>query len=137
MEWQTPGQTIDEAGAFACVTDKWDETEREKGHKLVDMAARCVTIPADPTAPKYTTDCVGKYEYMPDASWKGSGTCTWNLKGGDKVYEAFEEGSHLKEYLHRQIRSRQWRRHVHDREPDGHARRRQIQGPVGTALKSR
>jgi hypothetical protein len=62
------GQTIDEAGAFACVTDKWDETEPEKGHKLVDMAARCVTISAEPAAPKYTTDCVGKYEFMPDES---------------------------------------------------------------------
>jgi len=95
----TAGQTIDQAGA--CVADKWDETEPEKGHKLVEMAARCVTIPDDPAAPKYTTDCVGKYEFMPDESWKGSGNCTWNFKGGDKVYEAFEEGSHLKEYLYK------------------------------------
>jgi hypothetical protein len=95
------GQTIDEAGAFACVTDKWDEKEPEKGHKLIDMAARCVTIPDNPAAPKYTTDCVGKYEYMPDDSWKGSGTCTWNLKGGDRVYEAWEEGSQLKESLYK------------------------------------
>ena len=50
------GQTIDEAGAFACVTDKWDEKEPEKGHKLIDMAARCVTIPDNPAAPKYTTE---------------------------------------------------------------------------------
>ena len=33
------GQTINEAGALACVTDKWDEKEVEKGHKLVDYAA--------------------------------------------------------------------------------------------------
>ena len=34
---------------------------------------------------------------MPDGSWKGNGTCTDNYKGG-KVYESWEEGSHLKEY---------------------------------------
>ena len=88
--WQWPanaGQTINEAGAIACVNDKWDEKEPEKGHKLVDYAGRCVTIPDDPAAPKYTEDCVGKYEYMPDESWKGSGTCTYTFKGGDKIHD--------------------------------------------------
>jgi hypothetical protein len=32
------GQTINEAAAMACVNDKWDETEPDKGHKLVDFA---------------------------------------------------------------------------------------------------
>jgi hypothetical protein len=95
------GQSINETGAFACVTDKWDESEPEKGHKVVEYAGRCVHIPDDPAAPKCPTDCVGKYEYMPDKSWKGSGTCTWTFKGADKVYEAFEEGSHLKEYSYK------------------------------------
>jgi hypothetical protein len=40
------GQTIEEAGAIACVTDKWDEKEVEKGHKLADAVIRCVLIPA-------------------------------------------------------------------------------------------
>lgn len=92
------GQTVNEAGALVCVNDKWDEKEPEKGHKLVDYAGRCVRIPHDPAEPKDTADCVGKYEYMPDESWKGSGTCTWNLKGGDKQHEDWDEGSHLKEY---------------------------------------
>jgi len=92
------GTTINEAGALACVNDKWDETELEKGHKLVDYAGRCIRIPKDPTEPKDTADCVGKYEYMPDESWKGSGTCTWTVKSGDKQRESWEEGSHLKEY---------------------------------------
>jgi hypothetical protein len=92
------GQTINEEGAFACVTDKWDESEPDKGHKLVDFAGRCVLIPDDPAALKSTEDCVGKYEYMPDGSWKGSGTCTDTFKGGDKVNLTWEEGSHLKEY---------------------------------------
>ncbi len=92
------GRTINEAGVLVCVNDKWDEKEPEKGHKLVDYAGRCVRIPDDPAELKDTADCVGKYEYMPDESWKGSGTCTWNLKSGDKQTEDWEEGSHLKEY---------------------------------------
>jgi hypothetical protein len=34
------GQTINELGAIACVNDKWDEKEVEKGHKVVDYAGR-------------------------------------------------------------------------------------------------
>jgi hypothetical protein len=92
------GETVDIAGAIACVNDKWTESEPDKGHKLADLVQRCVIIPNDPAAPKYTQDCVGKYEYMPDKSWKATGTCTNTYKGGDKRYETFEEGSHLKEY---------------------------------------
>ncbi len=95
------GKTVEEAGVLVCVNDKWDEKEPEKGHKLVDYAGRCVAVPDDPAAPKYTEDCVGNYEYMPDESWKGSGTCTWNFKSGDKVTDTFEEGSHLKEYVYK------------------------------------
>jgi len=92
------GQTINEAGALACVTDKWDEKEVEKGHKLVDYAARCVAIPDDPAAPKNAEDCVGKYEYMPDGSYKGSGTCTYKFKeAGDTLTDTWEEGSDLKD----------------------------------------
>jgi len=40
-------KTVEEAGAIACVTDKWDEKEPEKNHKLVDYAGRCVIIPGD------------------------------------------------------------------------------------------
>lgn len=90
-------ETVNAAGALACANDKWDEKEVEKGHKLADYAGRCVAIPTDPAAPKYAEDCVGKYEYMPDGSWKGAGSCTWVFKDGDKVYDTFEEGSHLKE----------------------------------------
>ena len=64
------GKTIEEAGALACVIDKWDEKEPEKGHKLVNSVARCVDIPNDPAQPKYSQQCPGKYEYMPDGSWK-------------------------------------------------------------------
>ena len=93
------GQTISEAGAIACVNDKWNESEPDKGHKLVDYAGRCVHIPDDAAAP-FATDCVGKYEYMPDKSYKGSGTCTNTYKGAEKVNLTWEEGSHLKEYTY-------------------------------------
>jgi hypothetical protein len=89
---------IDEAGVIACVNDKWDETEPEKGHKLVDVTQRCVLVPDDPAAPKAAEECVGKYEYMPDGSWKAAGTCTNIYKGGDKAFLTWEEGSHLKQY---------------------------------------
>lgn len=94
-------QTINEAGALACVIDKWDEKEVEKDHKLVDAAVRCVDIPNDPAAPKYSQECVGKYEYMPDQSWKATGTCTDTYKSGDTKFESWEEGSHLKEYTYK------------------------------------
>ena len=46
------GQTVNEEGVLACVNDKWDEKEVDKGHKLVDYAGRCMTIPSDPAAEK-------------------------------------------------------------------------------------
>jgi hypothetical protein len=45
--------------------------------------------------------CVGNYEYMPDGSWQGSGTCTDTFKGGDKTNYTWEEGSLLKEYTYK------------------------------------
>jgi hypothetical protein len=94
------GQTTNEAGAIVCVNDKWDEKEVGKGHKLVDAVQRCVIVPNDPSGTKFIEDCVGKYEYLPDQSWKGSGTCTDNI-GKDKRYDSWEEGSHLKEYTYK------------------------------------
>ena len=87
---------VNEAGALVCVTDKYTEKELEKGHKLADWVGRCVGIPDNPTAEKYTEDCVGKYEFKPDQSYKGSGSCTYNFKGGDHATDTWEEGSHLK-----------------------------------------
>jgi hypothetical protein len=94
------GQTINKVGALACVIDKWNEKEVDKGHKLVDYAGRCVNIPDQPAAtPLATNDCIGNYEYMPDGSWKGAGTCDVTFKGEDKLRETWEEGSHLKESI--------------------------------------
>jgi hypothetical protein len=100
-ETATAGQTINDVGALGLMTDKWDEKEVEKGHKLVDYAGRYVAIPDDPSELMSTGDCTGKYEYMPDDSWKGTGTCTVTFKGGDTLQESWEEGSHLKEYTYK------------------------------------
>jgi hypothetical protein len=93
-------KTVEEAGVLVCVNDKWDETEPEKGHKLVDYAGRCVSVPDDPAAPKVSEDCKGRYEYMPDGSWKASGTCTKTIKGEGTKSATWEEGSHLKESVY-------------------------------------
>jgi hypothetical protein len=95
------GTTIEEAGVLVCASDKWDEKEQAKGHKLVDYAGRCVKVPDDPAAAKTTEECVGKYEYMPDGNWKGSGACALTIKGGDTISITWEEGSHLKENLYK------------------------------------
>lgn len=95
------GETINETGALACVTDKWDEKELEKGHKLVDYASRCIIIPDDAAASKVTESCAGKFEYMPDGSWKGSGVCTDTYKTGGSKTISWEEGSHLNEYSYK------------------------------------
>ena len=71
------GQSVEEAGALVCVTDKWDEKELEKGHKLVDAALRCGVVPDDPALPKYAQDCAAKYEYMPG----------WQLEGHRVLHE--------------------------------------------------
>ena len=84
------GETINEVGTLACVNDKWDEKEVDKGHKLVNFAGRCMKLPSDPSAVKVPMDCVGNYEYMPDGSWKGAGTCTRIYKDGGKMTDAWE-----------------------------------------------
>ena len=93
------GEPVKDTGAMACVNDKWDVKEPEKGHKLVDAAMRCVLIPDDPAEPTISQDCVGNYEYMPDESWKGTGTCTDNYPDG-KISLTWQEGSDLKEYTY-------------------------------------
>lgn len=95
------GKTMDHVGKLVCATDKWDEKEPEKGHKLVEAASRCAALPDDPAAAKVSEACAGTYEYMPDGSWKGSGTCTDTYPGGDKIFLSWEEGSHLKEYTYK------------------------------------
>jgi len=89
------GTTENEVGSLICQIDKWNEKEPEKGHKLVDYAGKCIIVSDDPAAPKVTEECTGKFEYMPDESWKANGTCTDTYPNGDKKFLTWEEGSHL------------------------------------------
>ena len=82
-------------------TDKWDEKELEKGHKLVDAALRCGVVPDDPALPNTRRTVQRNTSTCPDGSWKATGSCTNTYKGGDKSYETYEEGSHLKEYTYK------------------------------------
>jgi hypothetical protein len=95
------GNAADEAGVIVCASDKWDEKEVEKGHKLVDSACRCALVPDNAAADKVAEACSGKYEYMPDGTWKASGTCTDTHPGGDKAFLNWEEGSQLKQYTYK------------------------------------
>ena len=91
-------KTVDETGSYVCVTDKWDESTKEEGHKIADFAGRCVLIPSDPAAAKIVEDCTGTYDYLPDQTWTGSGTCTQTAKGSkDKRIIKWEQGSELDE----------------------------------------
>jgi hypothetical protein len=92
------GDTADRTGVIVCVNDKWDEKEVAKDHKVVDYAGRCVKVPNDADGEKVVEDCAGKYEYMPDKSWKSAGVCTSTYPGGDKTFETWEEGSQLTAY---------------------------------------
>jgi len=90
-------RTAEGSGAIACITDTWNVKEPETGHKFIDYAGRCIFIPSDAAADKATQECVGKFEYMPDNSYKANGTCTHTFKSGDKRFHAWEEGTHIKE----------------------------------------
>ena len=52
------GKTISKVGAVACVVDKWNESEPDEGHKLVDYAGRCINIPDDPSTTSKATQGV-------------------------------------------------------------------------------
>lgn len=95
------GKSIVEEGARACVIDKWDVKEPEKGHKLVDYAGRCIYFPDDPALPKASDVCTGKFEFMADGSYKAAGTCDTSIQGGDKKTVSWEEGSHMKEKVYK------------------------------------
>lgn len=91
-------RTVDEAGSYVCVTDKWKESTKGKGHKVAKFAGRCVLIPNDPAAAKIVENCTGTYDYLPDQSWTGSGTCIQRAKGSeDKRFIKWEQGSELDE----------------------------------------
>ncbi len=94
------GNLIDEAGVIVCVNDKWEEKEQKPGHKVVDYAGRCVKVPDNAASPKVTEDCTGQYEYLPDGSWSGSGSCTAKYSTDDTISVTWAESSQLKEWTY-------------------------------------
>lgn len=88
----------EQTGVIVCMTDKWDEREISKGHKVAEYAGRCITVPTDTARETIVANCVGKYEYMPDGSWKGVGTGVDHFKSGETRTFSWDEGSDLKEY---------------------------------------
>lgn len=76
---------------------------RRKATKLVDAASRCIAIRDNPAAQKVTEVCSGRYEFLPDSSWKATGTCTDTFQGGDTLSVSWEEGSHLKEFTYKKF----------------------------------
>ena len=75
-------------------------TEPEKGHKLVDFAGRCVSLPGD------------EAEIRQDHAWESTSTCLTEVgrvaapaftvsKTATTATDSWEEGSHLKEYKYK------------------------------------
>jgi hypothetical protein len=83
--------------ALALVVDKWNVSEPEKGHKLVEYAGRGLGIPDDRTEPPAVGSYLGNYEFKPDGSWNGAGIGTETFKGEGTTYYTWEEGSDLTE----------------------------------------
>jgi hypothetical protein len=117
--------------AIACVADKWDEKEPDKGHKLVDAAMRCVLIPTDHAADK-----------APRTALETTNTCQM---GAGRAAEpaptlirtttsCTSPGRVRTSKWHRQISGRQPRWHLLLREPDGHFLRRHLQWHGAIAL---
>ena len=84
-------------GALALVVDKWNVSEPEKGHKLVEYAGRGLGIPDDRTEPRAVGSYLGNYEFWPDGRWKGAGIATETFEGEGTTYYTWEEGSTLTE----------------------------------------
>jgi hypothetical protein len=93
--------------ALALIVDKWNVSEPEKGHKLVEYAGRGLGIPYDPTEPPAVGSYLGNYEFKlkPDGSWSwtGAGIATETFKGEGTTYYTWEEGSDLKENTYKYI----------------------------------
>ena len=78
------GQTINDVGAIACVNDKWDVKEPEKGHKLVDYAGRCINVPDDAAAPKSTAAAPESTNTCPMEVGKAAGPALTPIRVGTR-----------------------------------------------------
>ena len=80
--------TTQESGTSVYIDDTWDE-------KVGGYTGRELDISDDVAATMGYVE--GKYESM-NGSWKGSGTCTYIDKDGDRLYESWEEDSNKGTY---------------------------------------
>ena len=130
---------------YGCYGLRERQVGREGARERTQAGRRCDALrprsrrSAEPTI---SQDCLGNYEYMPDASWKGTGTCTDNYPEG-KISLSWEEGSHLKECTYTKTGGTGKYQGVKGggtymyQNLLRHPFRRQIQRPAGDALKSR
>ena len=133
-------QSFKESGVLVCVTDKWAETEPEKGHKLVDAAMRCGVVPDNPALEKYAQDCIGKYEYSLIEAGRAQIPARTLQERRQKLRDLggrlAPKGIHLQEDRgHRQICGRERWRHLYVRRRDRHRLRWKIQGPIDLAVR--
>ena len=80
--------TTKESGTSVYIDDTWDE-------KVGGYTGRELDISDDVAATMGYVE--GTYESM-NGSWKGSGTCTYIDKDGDRLYESWEEDSNKGTY---------------------------------------
>ena len=70
------GQTINEEGAPSARPTSGTSMSRRRDTSWSTTLADALPQRRSRRTEAAPHDCVGKYEYMPDGSWKGSGTCT-------------------------------------------------------------
>jgi hypothetical protein len=87
-------QKIEEAGTDFAVRDN-QVSELEKGHIVVLVKTKGVTIMDDPSHPLNMTapDCTGIFEEFPDGKFKGNGYCAAADQDGHKLFSAWSESS--------------------------------------------
>ena len=61
VEWQVRASRKRSTGAMACVNDKWDVKEPEKGHKTGRRRHALWSYPDDLAEPTISQDCAGNY----------------------------------------------------------------------------
>ena len=95
------GQTMNEVGAIACVNDKWDESEPDKGHKLVDSLVDAYSSPTIPPHRSPRRIAWGSTSTCQIRAGRATGPALTPLKVETRPNHSWEEGSHLKEYTYK------------------------------------
>lgn len=87
-------QKIEEAGRDFVVRDN-HVTELEKGHIVILIREKGITMTDDPSNPLNMTaqDCTGIFEEFPDGKYKGNGYCINTDGEGDKLISRWSASS--------------------------------------------